>query len=443
MDIQEKAKRILRKYRLQTNLVWLAVALIVFAVYMLAIYSIINPLSAILALVVAFILRILIVKRLYYDRIDRIIVNDLDIELYKEVIRIGNIYYVSGSELLIPAMMTGDYQSAIDICADRSTDPKCAKISWYYLVRRAHIYFELDDRDALRAVCDEFEHLVKYAKNGNVISGQAPVFTFYRSYVNEDLSACEAYLQTATDGVNTSFRTALLYYRSGDPQRAKPYFETVIDRAPHLHSASVAQAYLEAIETDTPYVNTVATPVPTPGYTTPRPPKALKKRRMIRTIISGVIIGITVFALLILSVSYYMKDGEQSYIDSKYTAAVQTHYPDAKILHQFLLKENGETIENMCIVETADGAFVVGYLYTYQDSEDDTFYFSGFRKIQVGNPNFNSGYVSGAMISYMLTDDKGSIPDGVYYWVELETAQGTLYFYVDDIVDLNDYFPDV
>ncbi len=442
MNIQEKAKRILRNYRLQTNFVWLAIVLIVLAVYILALYSIINPLLALAALVAAGFLRTLIVNRLYYNRINRIIVNDLDVALYEECIRAGGIYFVSGSERLIPAIMTGDYQSAIDICADRSADPKCAKIAWYYLVQRAQIYFELDDRDALRTVCDEFEHMVKYAKNGNGLVGQAPIFTFYRAYLNGDLPACEAYLQTATGSLHTDFRTALLYYRVGDTQRAKPYFEAVIDRAPHLHSASVAQSYLEAIEMGTPYVNMTATPLPTPGYTMPTPPKAVLKRQTVRKIIRSVAIGISVFTLLILSLSYYMKDSSQSYADSRYIAAVQTHYPDAKILHQFFLKEDGEVIENMCIVETADGAWVVGYLYTYQDSEDDTFYFDGYREISVGSRYCSSGFVSGAMISYKLTDDKSTIPDGVYYWVELETAQGRLYFYVDDIVDLNDYFPE-
>ena len=435
MNIQEKAKRILRKYRLQTNLVWLAVALIVLAVYILAVYSVINPLSALFALITAGFLRNLIVNRLYYNRINRIITDDMDVALYEECIRAGGIYFVSGCERLAPAILTGDYQSAIDICADRSTDPKCAKIAWYYLVQRAQIYFELDDRDALREVCDEFEYMVKYAKNGKNIFDKAPVFTFYRAYLNGDLSACEAYLQTATGSLHTDFRTALLYYRVGDALRAEPYFEAVIDRAPHLYSVTVARSYLEAIEKGTLYVNTTKAPLPTPGYTMPKPPKAVLKRQKVRKIFSGVAIGIIIFSLLILSISYYIKDSEKSYTDRLYKAAVQTHYPDSKILHQFLLKEDGEAIENMCIVETADGAFVVGYLYTYPDSDDDTFYFSGFRKIQVGTPYYNSGYVSGAMISYMLTDDKGSIPEDIHYSVELETARGTLYFYIADIVD--------
>lgn len=439
MNIQEKAKRILRKYRLQTNLVWLAVALIVLAVYMLAIYSVINPLLALATLVTARFLRNLIVNRLYYGRINRIIAEDMDVALYEECIRTGGIYFVSGVERLAPAIMTGDYQSVVDICADRSTDPKCAKIAWYYLVQRAQIYFELDDRDALRAVCDEFEYMVKYAKNGNSIRNKAPVFTFYRAYLNGDLPACEAYLQTPPSSLHTDFRTALLYYRVGDTQRAEPYFEAVIDRAPHLYSATVAQSYLEAIETGTPYVNTTKAPLPTPGYTMPKPPKPILKRHKVRKIISGVAIGITVFVLLILSLSYYMGDSEKSYTDRLYEAAVQTHYPDAKILHQFFLKEDGKTIENMCIVETADGTLVVGYLYTYQDSEDDAFYFTRYLEIQVGRLYSYSGYVSGAMISYKFTDDKNSIPDDAYYSAELETAQGTLYFYVADVIDWNDY----
>lgn len=449
MDNSQKAKRILRKYKLQEMLAWSAVVLLYLSVYLLAIYSKISPLIALMGLIVVLYVRNPISKLLFYDRINQILIRDLDVELYLECIHAGNIQYISGMERLIPAVLTGDYQNAVNICADRSADPRCTKIGWSYLVQRAGICFVLDDRDGLKAICDEFDHMVKYSKNGANIRHQASVFHFYRSYLEGNTATCDQYLHTVResdsatnhDHLITDFLAGLLHYRTGDVDRAKMHFEAVIRCAPHLYPATIAQAHLKAMESGENYVISTPAPIPTSDYVSPQMPRAVRRRRIVLQIISGVVIAILFVFLLALSITHYSQENMEDHINSAYTDAVRVHYADAEILDQFLLQKNGETIENMCVVQTANGTLVVGCLYTYND--DDLWYFDSYLEIKPNMRYCSSGSVSGAMISFALTDDKAEIPDGVYYSVMLETTQGTLYFYVDDIVDLNDYFPPI
>ncbi len=238
---------------------------------------------------------------LYNKFFSTILLNELDLPKYIDVIKTANIVSNSLLEHLYIAYYSGDYNKAINICKIKLNDSKFAKIKHYYLLILARSYFEIGDFEGLRDVNEMFKNFVASNKNYNKIKEKLIYFKFVDLYLSGDfIAAKELYEKLCLkanekpgkdklNDISLKFTLAICYYKCGDLSKSTDLFKDIIATAPLLNYAEISKKHLNAMENDVEYlpeqiiINTDISDLPKP-----------KSRKKIKIIFAICLTAVTV-----------------------------------------------------------------------------------------------------------------------------------------------------
>lgn len=186
---------------------------------------------------------------------------ELDAAKYQEILTSAPKKYTpTYRQRLGMAYHSGDYALTVNLAAGAFGEKMSPAFKYILLNWLASVYFNVDDKEKLQAVCDAFDRFSKKSKNPEKLRAKYPVFVLYRAYAAGDYSACLSYLDDSANQLNPTdfqyslekvtgkFSRGVIAYRSGDLVGAKAYFEETNAAAPKLHLAQLAQTYLTAME---------------------------------------------------------------------------------------------------------------------------------------------------------------------------------------------------
>lgn len=265
----KNAKSIVRRYKIEKLIIVFLFYIICFAVLIL---TDLNIGIEILVFLVYFFLLNKINCWLSICNFHEIIYNDLDSELFNDVInclgknrKISELWYVQSFYFI------GDYRNMVSLCSESMKSDKRKVFQFTYLFMLAEVYFELGEKEKLKYTCEKIDLLasdkttfkqkffgilrfiflgINENKTLKVIFKN---IKFFESYLEGDLQECITMLdkrkrKTNYQNVNKDLSLAIIYYRSGDMTQSKMLFEEIIQKAPKMNFAKISQNYLEAIE---------------------------------------------------------------------------------------------------------------------------------------------------------------------------------------------------
>ena len=265
----KKAKSIVCRYKIEKLIILFSVFIIFCAVLIL---TDLNICIEILVFLIYFFLLNKINYWLSLYNFYSIIYNDLDSELFNDVInclgknrKISELWYVQSFYFI------GDYRNMVSLCSESMKSDKRKVFQFTYLFMLAEVYFELGEKEKLKYTCEKIDLLasdkttfkqkffgiLKFIFLGiNDNKTLKMVFAkreFFESYLNDDFEKCIITLnkkkrKTNYQKVNKDLSLAIIYYRSGDMTQSKMLFEEISQKAPKMNFAKISQKYLEAIE---------------------------------------------------------------------------------------------------------------------------------------------------------------------------------------------------
>lgn len=245
---------------------------------------------------------------------------ELDAAKYQEILTSAPKKYTpTYSQRLGMAYHSGDYALTVNLAAGAFGEKMSPAFKYILLNWLASVYFNVDDKEKLQAVCDAFDRFSKKSKNPEKLRAKYPVFVLYRAYAAGDYSACLSYLDDSANQLNPTdfqyslekvtgkFSRGVIAYRSGDLDGAKAYFEETITDAPKLHLAQLAQTYLTAMEKEEEVVFSEILPDANFAIFTPEQRKKHKRNKTI---------GIS---LIIILAAWFISGVASEIRDSLYT----------------------------------------------------------------------------------------------------------------------------
>lgn len=265
----KKAESIVRRYKIEKIIIVFSICIIFWAVLILTDFNIGIEISA-------FLICFFLINKINYwlssYNFHKIIDNDLDSELFNDVIncmgknkKISELWYVQSFYFI------GDYRNTVSLCSESMKSDKRKVFRFTYLFMLAEVYFELGEKEKLKYTCEKIDLLLS-DKNTfkqkffgilrfiflgiNENKTLKIIFKnikFFESYLESDLQESITMLdkrkrKTNYQKVNKDFYRAIIYYRSGDMTQSKMLFEEIIQKAPKMNFAKISQKYLEAIE---------------------------------------------------------------------------------------------------------------------------------------------------------------------------------------------------
>ncbi len=249
-----EAKKIYNRYKRDNALLLLGFALAVVLFTVLGFY---------IAAVAVFGVYIIFMRRFTARRYEKNILSilfvDLDGKKYKSVIACDK-HAKAQWEYLYACMYSGDYDEVVSFCnaaLKRNKINESVKCVMYLHLAKA--YFETGNDQALRTACEDYRRLVDSSPNKEqLVIDQMEI---YENYLDGDFDRAlslneQRYEQ---DGVYTArlnnscalLYKALLVYRMGDTEKAKPLFEQIAEDYPLLSAADIASRHLKFLNGET------------------------------------------------------------------------------------------------------------------------------------------------------------------------------------------------
>ena len=202
-----------------------------------------------------------IIKELIRKNFLPIFHNELNPEKFKYVIFSNKNFAPHAQDQLLATLFSGDYQTAINICTKAlKTFPDNTEVKYAYMPYLAKAYFELQDLEKLKIICDKYYESIENPKKDKVIENLNSLIQYYHSFCVGNFEYGISYCQkreteiskrTSTRKINIAnnkFYYAITYYKLGNLEKAKQYFEELIEFAPKINMANIAKRYLAAIE---------------------------------------------------------------------------------------------------------------------------------------------------------------------------------------------------
>ncbi len=236
-----------------------------------------------------------------------ILINDLDPEKYLSVL---NELYGSSQNaqyLLNGYAFTGRYQDIINICVNRLHHSELQYYFAFYLNILANCYFELNDIEKLRLVCDKFESAITTGRNNKKTKERyLNNLDFFKCYINGDLNGCKVaieksktYATANSQKVYVCFKEAVVTYKAGDREKAKALFDGICSAAPKCWISELSKKYIQAIEEDKPVVISETEILPDEFYVYPYE-QTNKTKRQAKTLKAIRIFFLIIFFLSII-----------------------------------------------------------------------------------------------------------------------------------------------
>lgn len=306
--IMQKAKERVRAYRVQFNLLTILSALIALVPTCWVVFVMRDHFWLILVSCLLYLfLRRIIAFRLYNKFIMAPLIHEMDPTLYRAILLEAKWAAYPGVDHMFAAYYHGEYQTVIDLCANKMADPKCQRFTLFYLLELASTYFELNDMAALRRTLDHYDAYLATRKDGDALRQKYQSMQYYRAYADGDYAACRVIIEPLIRKgdlllyhVEFSFLHALACYRLGDLTAAQSSFAFVVQNAPKLHFCTIAQKYLDAMERGEDYCAEVTTLTPDPAYQ-PLSFPARRRTRRVLYILLGIELVLLLFIVLLRS----------------------------------------------------------------------------------------------------------------------------------------------
>lgn len=203
----------------------------------------------------------MVYDKLREDDLESVIYDELDAEKFSKFLLLG-LFQKSKKHQILAAMSTGDHEKVLDLVEELEpkTDHPLQKCNNLY--RKGYVYFEQGNFEGLYKVVRDFKTL----KNSNPkISGIFSSFTVFDKFdamLDDDyqyvIDVCDIDLQEINPKsqnykitkLNVSFYRAYSYYKIGNYDEARRGFEEIIEFAPKMYKAKLAQDYLDLIDSE-------------------------------------------------------------------------------------------------------------------------------------------------------------------------------------------------
>lgn len=375
------------------------------------------------------VIMLIITRTAYRKHVVSILSRDLDGVRYRDTVEAINWRSRWGSDRLSAAYYAGDYQTALNIGTYILRQPKAARALPAQLPILARIYFEQGDFENLTAICDCFDQATATHPQGKQLRNVFVIMRFYRLYLAGDFVGCQALYapllddanqhKSNLDKVSTRFSYAIACFKAGDLGQAKQYFTYVIDTAPGLHYAGLAQTYLEAIAcgaTDIPHSNPV---YPDEQYTLPNSRRIIWARRIAIAAWAILISLACILSLLSIRNQIRIKNAVAEYDDT--FTVVEEIYP----------QYNGEAVNSWCVCLTEDDQIVVGDIFVY--TGERTLNFEPIvTNVIVGKTYDQTEF--GYQSSFTIVQHREDIPKDADDFTKLRINGKTYYFCILDVI---------
>ncbi len=244
---------IIRNYKLKFAGAAVLCALILAALIWLMTVNM--PISIFLIAVMAFNIRKPF-EELKKKDIESVLYEELDPERFAELVRVGG-FEKSKKYSTLCAMTLGEHEKVLSLTDEllSKTANPIERCNLFY--RKAYVYFEMEDFDGVRAMLKEFEALKRQHAKYAAVFDNFSVFEKFDAYLDEDYEyvrdVCDADLLELSPKhqnhkltrINVSFYRACALYKLGDTDGARRAFEELIEFAPKMYKAKLAQKWLD------------------------------------------------------------------------------------------------------------------------------------------------------------------------------------------------------
>lgn len=235
---------------------------------------------------------------LYNKTLYHILFVEMDPAKYKEAIYSSKWHTPNVWERIAAATYGSDGTETVNLITTVLRGKTSLKYKRIYLSWLACTYFHADDAEKLKAVCDAFDKTLPASKKSEKIRQEYRMFSFYRQYIDGNYAACLEYLDAppkskaaeitqAIRRINNIYARALILYKSGNTDAAKPFFDRVRQEMPKMYLAVRAQKYLTAMETgETVEFQEILPDADFAVYTPAQKKKILWKKRILNTLLA-------------------------------------------------------------------------------------------------------------------------------------------------------------
>ena len=400
------AKTIVRNYRITVLVLAMLFIGIIILLNFLKISISVNILSFLLLFIVY---RVICVK-IAFKQIHSILHLNFDAPKYKEVI------FQKGMKpnwafQVDCAAFNGEYQTVINLCSaviKGKFKPK-SKLSAFLCMARS--YYEIGDIKNLDHICNEYdEFLSGYTKK--VERNIDLTMQYYKHFLLEEYDACFSIL-AELDGLRNqspyiknirkifiTYSQGVLYYKTGDFDNAIVQFNNVIETAPKLQSAKLAQNYIDAIKNSTEFPSECAEVLPEKDFKIP-----FLKFRKILIFSFRLLIIIEILIIAFISIT------SKSDYDNKVLAAVNREYFDRYVSYMnFDIEYENKNIAAICVVQKLDGNYDMWFLGEFDNSNTIELIRACVNFNTCDSFFVNTPYVENARILFGVYDNAEDIP---------------------------------
>ena len=445
---QELAASILKKYRIASIAVALALVACECIFYVLLLNKLVDAGVLLLFLLPVALSRLwwrYAVKKYVFASLGK----DLNAALYLEIVRQANMYGPSALWQLLGEYYSGNFENAVGICRQKLSEPRrFRKYKYYYFSILTGVYFDRGDTEALRGVCGEFRaELAKESRRkAKRIEKKLPVMIFCENFLHGRFDACNAFLakpQAMPLGkIRGQYLEARVRLCKGECEAAKELFEDVVRKAPHLHYSMLASQGIKVIEKGIAYGDTFEALVPPEKMELPtlnRIQKIAKAMRLISLLV--VIAVLAVFLVLFVSLMIEEKREEESLQQYKeeVRALVEEEYDSVEIVEVFDLTVDGEIVDAMFISKT-DTAILLGSLYCYEGEDEMHFDveeeipYADIREVTYLRWNFPFACTDSAYYAKCcICTDKDDVPDSYSHLSAVAVDGKTVYIVITEV----------
>lgn len=378
----------------------------------------------------------IVIHKIAFNKIHSILFSKYDAPKYKEVI-ISNTLKPSVIHQINSALFNGEYQTVINLCSKVINGKYNYKLKTGCIACMARVYYEMGDIKNLSLTCNMFdEFLINSKKKINVRIKL--MMRYYSHFISGEYKMCFSVLEQISNlrknkspiekisEIFLMYNYGILCYKNSDFDNALKYFNDIIDTAPKLQSATLAQKYIDAINNSIELELNSEEILPQNNYDIP-----FEKSR--RTIIIVARFLIVLALLFIIFMVFIQPNRLRKDFENKVNVAVDNKYDEVLFFDDFEIVYNEEIYGSMCAVRKKDGNYDLWFMVTYDNSET----------IELVNPmrNFNtidsfllySPYFENTLIFFDTYYSQELIPDnnlGVFTFSENEDP---LYLVVTDI----------
>lgn len=297
-----------------------------------------------------------------------VLYNDFDATAFKKIIY-SNRFRTSLIDKMNAALLSGDYQTAINIATKQSNNKKIhIRLRCYYLSVLARTYFELRDFEKLKTLLakyDEYQTRISSKKSEDNNS----IWEYYRSFLESDYEACKLLCSlrngrlkdnacdTKLRKIQNNFLYATACYENGESDQAEQTFLCIVQKAPNLYISILSQKYVASIKGDKLYFEEI---FPDSSYQFVEN-KKFKVIRLIRNI--SLLFSIAVLIVL----AFIPKTMELSEYERKLQIALSQQYTDFDILDYMNVEENGAVKDVLVFIKNETGEIDVGFIMTHDN----------------------------------------------------------------------------